>query len=83
MRFENDRIICEGVVAEAWVLPLKNYLEGIAPAKISIDFTKCIDVHTAIAQLLISYAGIYGIDYEFPESNYAYKYLLQGAKVVE
>ena len=83
MRFENDRIICDGIVAEGWVEPLKNFLETLAPARARVDFTNCKDIHTAIAQLLIAYAGIYGIEYEFGEGDSAYKKLLQGAHVVE
>lgn len=81
MKFENNKIICEGVVAESWGVPLKNFLESAAPNKIVIDLKDCRDMHTAIAQLLIAYAGVYDIDYEFSDKKYAYKLLLQGAKI--
>jgi hypothetical protein len=83
MRFENDKIICEGIVAEGWVVPLKNFLESIAPAKVTVDLTTCKDMHTAIAQLLIAYAGMYGVEYNFSDGNFAYKSLLQGAKLID
>lgn len=81
MQFNGDKVICEGIIADIWAMPLKEFFENLAPAKVSVDLSACKDMHTAIAQLFIAYNGVYGIEYNFSKENYAYKLLLQGAKV--
>ena len=78
VNIKNETIILNGAVYEDEVLTIRKALKELEPKPITIDLRKCDDIHTAVLQIIVSYALLYEVKYILNNSNTTYQKLLTG-----
>ena len=82
MTLNGDTVVFEGKVYEDELLPLKAHLAELKK-RVTVDMTKCDDMHGGIIQLLVAYKSVHESEFIFNEKNSTFKMALQGFRNVE
>jgi len=76
--FQDNTIKFSGAVYEDEVVSLRDYLQEVAPASVTFDFTECGDIHLASLQVVLAYIKKYGGEYRFGDEVKVYQKVCEG-----
>lgn len=83
IEYDGNNVKFEGIINEEEAPGIRDHFQKVAPEQIQIDMTACIDVHTAVLQVLVAYQLQYGCDFKFGENMSAYQKALEGCVICE
>ena len=78
-----ETLVFESVIYENEVASLRDYLQEVAPTKVTFNFETCQDAHMAILQLILAYKKTYDCSYVFGEDVTMYEKVIKGFDLSE
>ncbi|MBE0499514.1 MAG: hypothetical protein IBX43_09845 [Campylobacterales bacterium] len=76
--YDGTRIVCEGVIYEDEVVPLREKLNEVAPQELLFDLSGCDDMYLSIIQQMLAYKKLYACSFNFSEAQKTYQKLIEG-----
>ncbi|MBN2894796.1 MAG: hypothetical protein JXK05_02770 [Campylobacterales bacterium] len=83
VQFEEDTLRLEGVVYEDAVVGAREFLQQVAPQKVTFDFSACEDAHFALLQLVMAYCKLYEGEILYGDEVKIYQKVLEGFEAGE
>lgn len=80
---ENNTVTFSGVVYEDEIVPLRDFLQMVSPAAITVDFTACNDIHLGVLQLILGYKKLYGASFIFGDQIKLYQKVCEGFETTQ
>jgi hypothetical protein len=75
----NDNIVkMNGMISDSEITPLRDFFHTVAPKKVVFDLEECIDIHTAVLQIINAYASVYEASFIFNSDASIIKKALEG-----